>query len=174
VLGHSAAAPAAAAVQRQPGTAYNAFNLLIADPAQTLLLGNASGEIRCTSLPPGVHVLTNLDLNDMECPRLAKSYALFGAATTTIEMGDLPALLERLRDILSDHSTPLDPRDPLPTNNVCMHGEKFGTRSSSILVYEADQGRFRFWHADGPPCLTPYEEIALPMAGTVDNPASTG
>jgi hypothetical protein len=43
-----------------------------------------------------------------------------------------------------------------------MHGETFGTRSSSLLAYSASAGRFRFWHADGPPCRTPYAEIALP------------
>jgi hypothetical protein len=56
----------------------------------------------------------------------------------------------------------LDPRAPLPLNNLCVHTEHFGTRSSTVLLYSAREQRFRMWHAAGPPCRVEYAEVELP------------
>lgn len=153
-------AAAAARVGRDPGSLYNPFNLLLASPEAATVAGNVSGSTLLTPLQPGVHLLTNLELNDAECPRIAKSYALFDDARR--HLGTLDRLLATLRVILSDHSTPLDPRCASPPNNLCVHTEHFGTRSSTVLVYAARTRHFRMWHANGPPCQTDYVEIALP------------
>lgn len=143
--------------------AFNPFNLLVASPAAAFVLSNVSGAFDLTRLDPGLHLLTNLAVNDTTCPRIAKSYTLFEAARRVLEAEGLDAFRHELRAVLADHATPLDPRDDGSPNNLCMHGEAFGTRSSSLVVYCArGGGRFRFWHADGPPCRTPYVEIALP------------
>ncbi len=159
---------AATRVADQAGTLYNPFNLLIASPTTATVVANASGAMACTPLTPGLHLLTNLELDDPECPRIAKSYSLFAAAGQHIDAADSSALLHRLREILSDHSTPLDPRSQWPPNNLCVHTERFGTRSSTVLLYVAGEQRFRMWHANGPPCVTPFEEIALPAAEIVN------
>jgi len=161
-LRESSVATAAARVGRDSGTLYNAFNLLIASPHAVSVIGNVSGTMRTTLLQPGVHVLTNLDLNDSECPRIAKSYALFDAARQELETGALDRFRARLREILSDHSTPLDPRSSGMPNNLCVHTERFGTRSSTILVYSASMRRFMMWHANGPPCQTDYLAVRVP------------
>ncbi len=153
---------AADRVQSQPGGAYNPFNLLLASPAAACVIGNVSGTMNTTALSRGLHLLTNLELNDPECPRIAKSYGLFEEATEALREDQVPRLLDRLRAILSDHSTPLDPRSQGPPNNLCVHTEHFGTRSSTVLVYSAHTCRFRMWHAGGPPCTTPYVEVPLP------------
>jgi uncharacterized protein with NRDE domain len=155
-------------VESAPGDGYNPFNLLIASAAAACVIGNGSGSMRSTVLTPGLHVLTNLELNDFECPRIAKSYGLFEAARPLLRRDAIEALLAALRAILSDHSTPLDPRSDGPPNNLCMHSERFGTRSSSILIYVAAERRFRLWHADGAPCQVAYGEVPLPAP-----PAST-
>ncbi|HVO24152.1 MAG TPA: NRDE family protein [Candidatus Margulisiibacteriota bacterium] len=152
------------ALERDPGTLYNPFNLLIAAPDTASVTGNVSGTMSSTLLTPGLHLLTNLELNDFECPRIAKSYALFDAVRQHLRADSIAALLAALHSILSDHSTPLDPRSDGPPNNLCVHTERFGTRSSSILVYAARAGRFRFWHANGPPCQVEYTEVSLPNA----------
>jgi uncharacterized protein with NRDE domain len=115
-----------------------------------------------TALQPGLHLLTNLELNDPECPRIAKSYALFDAVGQHLEEGDLDALLAALRTILSDHSTPLDPRSERLPNNLCVHTDRYGTRSSTVLIYVQRERRFRMWHADGAPCQTAFVEVELP------------
>jgi uncharacterized protein with NRDE domain len=162
VLHAASVAAARSAVERDPGTLYNPFNLLIASPDTASVSGNVSGTMSSTLLTPGLHLLTNLELNDFECPRIAKSYALFDAARRHLRKDNIAELLPALRAILSDHSTPLDPRGDGPPNNLCVHTDRFGTRSSSILIYVAREGRFRFWHANGPPCQVEYAEVALP------------
>jgi len=149
-------------VQRQLGSSYNPFNLLIAAPDAACVIGNKSGEMLVTPLAPGLHLLTNLELNDPECPRIAKSYGLFEEAQSALSESTVDRFLSALRTILSDHSTPLDPRAPLPPNNLCVHTEYFGTRCSTVLIYSARTQRFRMWHAPGPPCQTQYAEVELP------------
>jgi uncharacterized protein with NRDE domain len=160
---HERSARAARAfVQREVGSLYNPFNLLIAAPDAACVIGNISGAMVVTQLEPGLHLLTNLELNDPECPRIAKSYGLFEGAQGDLKENSVGPFLAGLRSILSDHSTPLDPRAPLPPNNLCVHTERFGTCSSTVLMYSARTQRFRMWHAAGPPCQTDYAEIDLP------------
>jgi uncharacterized protein with NRDE domain len=150
--------------RHEPGDRYNAFNLLIASPQAAAVVGNVSGAMTAAPLRPGLHLLTNLDLNDPECPRIAKSYALFDAARRLLREDALDELRAALQRILADHSTPLDPRSDGPPNNLCVHGERFGTRSSTLLVYSARARRFRMWHAPGAPCQHAHAEVALPVA----------
>jgi hypothetical protein len=149
----------------EPGSAYNPFNLLIASPEAACVVGNVSGAMLPTVLEPGLHLLTNLELNDAECPRIAKSYRLFDDARRQLRAETLEVFLAGLRRILSDHSTPLDPRSTGLSNNLCVHSEHFGTRSSSVLVYSASAGCYRMWHANGAPCETDYAEVTLPRFG---------
>jgi uncharacterized protein with NRDE domain len=151
-------------LQRQPADGYNPFNLLLASASAAYVAGNISGSMVLTQLQPGLHLLTNLEVNDFECPRIAKSYALFDAARGLLKEGAIAALPARLRQILSDHSTPLDPRSLGPPNNLCVHTEHFGTRSSTVLIYSARTQRYRMWYADGAPCAAEYREVALPHA----------
>jgi uncharacterized protein with NRDE domain len=164
VLRQPSVAAAAAGIQADPGTRYNPFNLLIASPEAACVVGNISGTMQRTPLHAGLHLLTNLELNDPECPRIAKSTAMFEEARRSLREETLPDFLAELRRILADHSTPLDPRgDGLP-NNLCVHTERFGTRSSTIVVYSARTRRFRMWHANGPPCETDYAALPLPLS----------
>jgi len=152
---------ALARLQREAGDRYNGFNLLVATPHDAYVAHNADRAIAITALPPGVHLLTNLDLNDPTCPRIAKSARLF--ESVAIAPDDPPeALIDGLRPILSDHSTPLDPRADVPPNNLCVHGERFGTCSASVVVFSYEHRRYRLWHASGAPCQTPFLEVPLP------------
>lgn len=162
-LREASVAAARARVLRDVGTRYNPFNLLLASPQAAWVIGNNSGTMIATVLKPGVHLLTNLELNDPQCPRIAKSYGLFAELAPLLAESTGDVFFHRLRLILSDHSTPLDPRDHGPPNNLCVHTPTFGTRSSSVLMYSARARRFRLWHAAGPPCTTEHTEIALPL-----------
>src|SRR5262249_59494150 len=128
---------------RDSGNRYNPFNLLVVSPRAASVIGNISGANVPTQLETGLHLLTNLELNDQECPRIAKSYRLFEAVRAQMSRLGLEDLIVALRGILADHSTPLDPRTEGPPNNLCVHTEHFGTRSSSVIVYIAAQHRFR-------------------------------
>jgi len=161
VLHHPTPTLATEAVLGRRGDDYNPFNLLIASPDEAWVIGNVTGAMRGNQLPPGLHLLSNLDLNDPECPRIAKSVRLFEAATPLLTRAALPDFLAAMRLVLSDHSTPLDPRAPGLPDNLCAHLPGFGTRSSTILVYSQASKQLRLWYADGPPCQTEHRELPL-------------
>jgi len=153
----------AEAVERLRGLAsesYNSFNLLVADARQAFVATNPAGPVQITPLPPGIHLLTNLELNDPTCPRIAKSSELFRRLALPAA-GALADVLPALRDILSDHTTALDPR-ATTIDTLCVHRTGYGTRCSSIVAVTG-AGDLRYWHAPGPPCRTPYQEMPLPL-----------
>lgn len=157
---------ARALVAARPAEAYNPFNLLVACEEGAFVTQNHGERMTITDLPAGLHLLTNLDLNDATCPRIAKSHRLFEAAQPRLDDDDPTALLAELRAILSDHSTPLDPRGSGPIENLCVHLGEYGTRSSSVVLYSAAPPRCRLFHAPGPPCEHEYHEVLLPAAAT--------
>lgn len=159
MLQEGGVAAARRALATLDGGAYNAFNLLIADRTTALVVTNREGAIQVTDLDPGVHLLTNLELNDPTCPRIAKSWQCFRALDLAAAP-DPGALLPALRAILADHSTALDPRADV-IDTLCVHLPGYGTRSSSIVAGPAS-GPLRFWHAAGPPCRSEYRELSLP------------
>jgi uncharacterized protein with NRDE domain len=140
------------------GDAYNSFNMLVADARQAFVATNPGARVQLDRLHAGVHVLTNLALNDPTCPRIAKSSELFRAVRVPRAI-ELDSVVAELRGILSDHTTALDPRTEV-IDTLCVHLPGYGTRSSSIVAITA-AGAMRYWHAPGPPCRTPYAELAL-------------
>jgi hypothetical protein len=47
------------------------------------------------------------------------------------------------------------------SDNPCLHLHGYGTRSSALIALSGDapgDGRFRWWHAEGPPCSAGYED----------------
>lgn len=145
---------------------YNPFNLLIATPTSAYVAYSFADTIRVQPLLPGLHLLTNLDLNDPTCSRIAHSYQRFAqAGQTFLRSGSLAEFFSRLHLILSDHATPLDPRDPTTRNSLCLHMDGYGTRSSSLLAYVPALNGYRYLFAPGPPCKSSYCEVPLPPAG---------
>ena len=144
------------------GGAYNAFNLLVADRHGAIVATNREEEVQVAHLDPGIHLLTNLEVNDPTCPRIAKSWQRFRSVDLAAA-SDPVTLVPSLQTILSDHSTALDPRADV-IDTLCVHLPGYGTRSSSIVAAGAS-GRLRFWHAAGPPCRTAYRELSLPASG---------
>lgn len=162
-LRHNSVLSAATFVCAQRADHYNPFNLLLASPAAACVIGNISGAMVRQDLTPGVHLLTNLEINDFECPRIAKSYGLFSALAPAIDASDPETLCAALRAVLADHSTPLDPRAHAPLNNLCVHTEMYGTRSATIVLAQASPTvQWHMWYAPGPPCLHEPRAVALP------------
>ena len=174
----SSAAEAAARIGREPADRHNPFNLLVADAAHAYVLFPRDGAIRTQPLEPGVHVLTNMNPNDPECPRIARSFRLFEAVADTVPAEprspvSVAELFRSLHERLSDHSTPLDPRAEDPRNGLCIHLDGYGTCSSSLLAYAAREQRFIYRFAPGAPCRTAYSDVSLPPAGLASQPPST-
>lgn len=139
---------------------HNPFNVLVADRTRALVAQNRDGGMVLHELAPGTHLLTNLDLNDGTCQRISRSSQRFQTlATGFAESGDRSELVAGLHTVLGDHLTALD--DRAPTDQLCIHTEAFGTRSSSILIAD-DAGRMDFLHASAAPCRGAYRRIPLP------------
>ncbi|HYD50051.1 MAG TPA: NRDE family protein [Terriglobales bacterium] len=168
---HAATVADALAAARADRRAYNPFNLLLASPQAAYVLSNLSEPWSVAKLDPGVHLISNLSLNDPTCPRIAKSHRLFERIVPGLD-GDLESFRGAAREILSDHSTPLDPRGEGPPTNLCSHLGRYGTRCSSLLIYDGTEQRTEFWHADGPPCTSAYRQLALPRAEPPDGLSS--
>ena len=147
-------------VSHELAGAYNGFNLLVADPRSAFVVTNHADQIVIHELPDGVHLLTNLDLNDPTCPRIAASSQAFARLTPLLATVDDSSLLDELRRILADHRTALDPRMEFESGTLCLHGDSYGTRSASVLAYRSTAQQTRFWHAAGPPCTTGFTEVA--------------
>lgn len=177
-LRSSSARQAAAAVRRQPADRYNPFNLLIADAREAYVLFPRDGALHTQALGSGVHLLTNMNPNDPECPRIAHSFRLFEAVVDKLgdgwqAAGEVTELFRLLHERLSDHATPLDPRADDPRNGLCIHLDGYGTRSSSLLAYSMHQRRFIYHFTPGAPCRTNYSEVCLPPAPLASQPPST-
>lgn len=166
-LARSGSAEAAARrLAEVPGDAHNPFNLLVADVRGAWVGQNRGDRTVVEELPPGTHLLTNLDLNDSTCPRISHSSRHFVAVGERFARDrDRAGLLDGLRRTLSDHVTAVDDRKP--TDQICIHMESYGTRSSTLVLLDASS-RVEFLHADGPPCVTPHARVPLPWASSGD------
>jgi uncharacterized protein with NRDE domain len=162
LLGYESAAEAAAHVLAEPAGRYNGFNLLLADRHEAVAATQARDAApRVVPLEPGLHVLTNLDVDDPTCPRIAASHGRFAAVGEAfVRDGDEEAFLVRLRAVLSDHATALDPRGP---GSLCVHLDGYGTRSSTVLILPAGRRSPRYFHAEGPPCEASLAAVPLPF-----------
>jgi uncharacterized protein with NRDE domain len=142
---------------------YNPFNLLIASRDATFVAYNRIDRIEVVQLQPGFHLLTNLDVNDFECPRISASYAKFAELGQDVDFRRDPLLRRaQLQALLADHNTQLDPRSGRP-NSICMHLDAYGTRSSSQIFIGRDPGHIQHYFASGPPCSTAYEPAEVPL-----------
>jgi uncharacterized protein with NRDE domain len=161
-LKFATAADAAAFTRAQRGADYNPFNLLIASRDAAYVAHNRAGTIELLELAPGMHLLTNLDLDDFECPRISRAFRHFGELGECDDFRRDPVRARaRLIALLSDHMTQLDARTGRP-NSLCLHLEGYGTRSSSLIFVGAEPGRIEHFFAPGPPCRTEYVRAAVP------------
>jgi len=132
---------------------YAGFNLFVADDETATVL-EWDGVLRTTHLDPGVHVLVNEGLNDAapKAERLhdaAHPEPTDGGDRFSHAPGENPTdWLDHAEVVLADHDL-----------DACVHGDGYGTRSSSVVVLRAD-GTASYRFADGPPCETEYRDVA--------------
>lgn len=162
------AAEAAHLAESQRAQDYNPFNLLIASRDAAFVAYNRTDRIEMVQLKPGLHLLTNLDVNDFECPRISASYNKFAA------LGDDPAFRRdpigrrsHLARLLADHQTQLDARSGRP-NSICLHLDSYGTRCSSLIFIGREWDDVEHYFAPGPPCRTAYEPAEVPDQSSPD------
>jgi uncharacterized protein with NRDE domain len=154
-LRHETAEGAARHVERAvEANEYDGFNLALADETAAVYL-EWDGRLRVRNLAPGVHVVVNVGADGVfGIPRERTERAEEQAEGAEAARRDLrpepgeshEAWLDRARSVLGDHDY-----------GLCVHGDGFGTRSSSLVVVGESGGRFR--HADGPACESEFETV---------------
>jgi uncharacterized protein with NRDE domain len=148
LLGYSTAAKAAAlATSALSQSLYAGCNLLCVD-AHTAVVLHAGDWLRVRHLPPGLHVLTARDTNDAGDPRIAHALSWL-AQRPHARAADCVAALRELCGQSGLDSPP-----------ICLHGEKGGTVSSSILALPSRLKQGVYLHAQGPPDQVPYADYS--------------
>lgn len=134
-LDHAEAHEAARALADLAPESYRGFNLFIGDPRQAFLLSNDGSRIRKQEIGPGLHMLTALELNDAQDPRIAHYLPRFSTAPVpNPETGDWSAWSALLA---ATEAAPGEERN----SAMCFDLETgFGTRSSSLIALPAHPG----------------------------------
>jgi uncharacterized protein with NRDE domain len=131
-------------LRKQP---YAGANFLCADASQAVVI-HAGDSLRIRPLPPGIHVLTNGDVDDLNDPRL--KYALDWLNRRPYDSA--ADCVQALRELCGQH----EPEHP----PICFRHEERGTVSSSIIALRRALTDSTYLHAQGPPCQTPYVDCS--------------
>jgi uncharacterized protein with NRDE domain len=124
---------------------YAGCNIVCADADSTIVI-HASDWLRVRPLPPGIHVLTNHDVNDASDRRVG--HALWWLHERTYaSAADCVAALKELCAQPGNGDPP-----------ICIRKEDRGTVSSSIVVLRRPLEQSVYLHAQGPPDRTPYQD----------------
>ncbi len=143
----SAAAAVEYAVHELEHHPYAGGNFLCADANGAIVI-HAGDWLRVRPLPPGLHVLTNGDINDASDARLSYAARWLGRRpyTTASEC------VQTLRQLCTQH----EPENP----PMCFRDKERGTVSSSIVALHSLLTDSTYLHAQGPPDRTPYEDYS--------------
>jgi uncharacterized protein with NRDE domain len=126
---------------------YAGCNVLLADRDRACVL-LAGDWLRVKPLPPGLHVLTAADVNDASDNRIGHALHWLGQRDNATALECVAALCDLCAQTGNGHPP------------ICLHGEKAGTVSSSILALRPSLARSIYFHAQGPPDRTPYEDVS--------------
>jgi uncharacterized protein with NRDE domain len=126
---------------------YEGCNLMVAD-AERAVIVHAGDWLRVRSLPPGLHVIANRDVNDATDDRVVFADGWLRRRPYQAS-GDCVAAL---RELLALH-------EPAP-KAMCFRLAERGSVSSSILVLKRPLGAGLYLHAQGPPDVTPYADVS--------------
>jgi len=161
------AAEAAEFAAHERGSDYNPFNLLMVSRTEAFVAYNRGASIEVVALKPGLHLLSNLNVNDFECPKISASYGKFAELGNRADFQRDPiGHRASLGALLADHNTQLDSRIGTAAggrpNALCLHLENYGTRSSSLIFMRGDTAEVAHYFAPGPPCTTAYGPAIVP------------
>ena len=147
-LAHATAPAAAAAITALHGRDYRSFNLVLADRQAVWLVRNDdAGQMEARPLPPGLHMTTAHDPDDLASPRVARHLPRFAAAHPPT-----PPDWRCWPDLLADAAGPRAAALSVPPE----HG--FGTVCASLLAVPA-QGTPTWLFAPGPAGMAPFHPV---------------
>jgi uncharacterized protein with NRDE domain len=126
---------------------YAGCNVVCADAASATVI-HAGDWLRVRPLPPGLHVLTNRDVNDATDDRVG--HVLGWLSSRNCQAAG--QWLDALREVCAHH----EPDNP----PICFRLADRGTVSSSLIALRSSLAESAWWHAQGPPDRTPYADCS--------------
>jgi uncharacterized protein with NRDE domain len=126
---------------------YDGCNYLCADAERAVVI-EAGDWLRVRPLPPGLHVLTNRDVNDASDVRLNYAQSWLGRRHYQTADHCVQALRQLCGKSEPDHPP------------MCFREKERGTVSSSIVALRGSLSRGIYLHAQGSPDRTPYEDYS--------------
>lgn len=126
---------------------YAGANYLCADPGEALFVSGGDRHA-ILDLKPGLHVVTNGDLDDPADERVRLARRLFEEAP-----------LKGVEDFVGTART------TCAHERVVIRGADGGTVSSQLVALTADAQAGRYLHAPGPPDTTPYRDLSALLQG---------
>lgn len=143
----SAAAAADHAIRELDHGPYAGCNFVCADSASAIVI-HSGDWLRVRPLPPGLHALTNGDVNDGSDPRLVHTIDWLGQHP----YADAESCMQALRQLCGQHEPEYAP--------MCFRLAERGTVSSTVLAVRATLTESAYFHAQGPPDRTPYTDYS--------------
>jgi uncharacterized protein with NRDE domain len=126
---------------------YAGCNIVCADKDSATVV-HGGDWLRIRPLPPGLHILTAHDVNDASDRRLGHALWWLGQRSYACAEECLRALQELCAQSGNDGPP------------ICLHGERGGTVSSSIVALRSPGAESSYLHAQGPPDRTPYTDYS--------------
>jgi hypothetical protein len=160
-LDHAEAGESVNALLELNPDAYRPFNIFVGDPKQAFWLRNADGTIAAEEIPPGLHMLTSLELNDENDPRISHYLPLFRqAAHPDPDSSDWNDWRELLAS--NDHAA-----GESRAASMCFKLQTgLCTLSSSLIalpLYPGVDSRPLWLFAPGPPDQVEFESVDLQL-----------
>jgi hypothetical protein len=153
----SAAAAVEHALRALEQNEYAGGNVLCADAERAVVI-QAGDWLRVRPLPPGLHVLTNRDINDASDVRIQHALGWLGRRHYSAAR----ECVQELRQLCAQHSPEYPP--------MCFHDRQRGTVSSAIVALRGSLTDSVYLHAQGSPDRTPYADYSYLLHGlTADN-----
>ena len=160
LLRHTDDADAERAMAALDPADYNPANVLHASRDHAFVVHLEGVRPRLLELTPGLHALTTVDLDAPDDAKVGRLLA--GMEAIVARSHPVEEAVVRLEHLLEDHG----PDRSAGLEAACIHGDVYGTRSSSSVILWAD-GRITYRHAPGRPCEHPREDVSsLLLAGT--------
>jgi hypothetical protein len=126
---------------------YAGCNIVCADQESATVV-HGGDWLRLRPLPPGLHVVTSHDANDTSDGRLG--HALQWLSQRSYDRPEEAMLA--LQELCGQNGN----GGPA----ICLHGERGGTISSSIVALRSPLAASSYLHAQGPPDGTPYTDYS--------------
>jgi uncharacterized protein with NRDE domain len=150
-------------LEREDGSNYQPFVLLVASAEAAFVAFNSGSQIKRVELKAGLHVFSNTSFTDSAGGKLTQAHALFSTAAVSLyaqlkqPAAPLESAVSVLRRVLSAHAPMNGPQEA--RDSICVHTADYGTVSSSVIFQSRAEKTFYFYHASGPPCHAEFEAV---------------